>query len=328
MKKIGILYGMEHGFAGELLDRLNDAPIAGTSADIVKIGGQKMDTIPDYHVLLDRASGEVPFYKSFLKQAALNGTRVVNDPFVNCEDDNYFHYTMAGKIGLNVPKVVILPSKERPSGASAESMQNMIFPLNWDELFNYVGFPAYLKPNQGKGNTNAYTVYNKHEFFSAYDLTGNKPVILKEAIEYEKYYRVFVIGRSEARTVIYEPMKPHHMRYSEREADLTKKMKADIEKAAIKVTTALGLDFNVVDVGIHNKEIYLPEFQNPFPNLDKNLVYDETYEWVLDNTAVFLTKIAREGKVRSSHHTWSQFLRGPKSPTRKRKKSRLKTNKK
>ena len=111
-----------------------------------------------------------------LKLAVLNGTPVVNNPFLNYPGDNFFFEALFSKIGIPVPRTVILPSKEHPPGTNSETMRNMVFPINWDSVFAYIGFPAYIKPNMQNGNQNSYKIYNPIEFFSTYDLTGYRSI--------------------------------------------------------------------------------------------------------------------------------------------------------
>ena len=51
-------------------------------------------------------------------------------------------------------------------------MRNLEYPLNWDEIFDYVGFPAFLKPHDGGGWKSVYKVDSPQEFFAAYDESG------------------------------------------------------------------------------------------------------------------------------------------------------------
>ena len=50
-------------------------------------------------------------------------------------------------------------------------MRNLEFPIVWEGVFEYVGFPAFLKPFDGGGWKNMYKIGSPSEFFSAYDGT-------------------------------------------------------------------------------------------------------------------------------------------------------------
>ena len=69
-----------------------------------------------YDVVIDRISQDVPFYRAWLKNAALTGTAVVNNPFWWSADEKFFNNALATKIGVAVPKTVLLPSHRSAAG--------------------------------------------------------------------------------------------------------------------------------------------------------------------------------------------------------------------
>ena len=106
----------------------------------------------------------------------LTGTTVINNPFWWSADDKFFNYALASKIGVAVPPTVLLPHKSHPPGTTDRSMRNLMYPLNWDEIFGYIGFPAFLKPYSGGGWKSVYKVDNRRRnCFAAYDET-RRPV--------------------------------------------------------------------------------------------------------------------------------------------------------
>ena len=85
-----------------------------------------------YDVIVDRISHDIPFYRSFLKNAVLTGTKVINNPFWWSADDKFFNYALAAKLGVAVPPTVLLPHKKHPTGTTDRSMRNLKYPLDWD----------------------------------------------------------------------------------------------------------------------------------------------------------------------------------------------------
>ena len=108
VKKIGILFGMENTFPPAFVDKVNSMKVEGVTAEFVKIGGIRMDEPKRYEVIIDRISQDIQFYRAYLKNAALHGTIVVNNPFWWTADDKFFNYALAHKMGLG--------SKRRKSG--------------------------------------------------------------------------------------------------------------------------------------------------------------------------------------------------------------------
>src|SRR5262249_13662040 len=132
----------------EEVQRLN----AGVVAEYAKLGGTRMNEPCPYAVLIDRISHEVPYYRSYLKNAVLQGTVVINNPFMWCADDKYFEASLAAKLGVAHPKTVVLPNKDYVPGiVPTESLRNLVYPLDWNALLEYIGLPCVLKDAHGGG---------------------------------------------------------------------------------------------------------------------------------------------------------------------------------
>ena len=80
VKKIGIMFGMENTFPPALVEKINGMKVEGVTAEFVKLGGVKMAEPSGYRVIIDRISQDIPFYRAYLKNAALSGTIVINNP--------------------------------------------------------------------------------------------------------------------------------------------------------------------------------------------------------------------------------------------------------
>ena len=212
-KIIGVLHGKERSFPEALVKRINEKNIKDISAAPVKIDKVIQGDPSGYAVIIDRISQDVPFYRAFLKNAAISGTAVINNPFWWSADEKFFNNALATKIGVPVPKTVILPSRELPDDTSAESFSNLAYPLDWKGIFDYVGFPAYMKPFAGGGWKNVYRLNDMNEFFERHAETGQLVMLLQEEIVFEEYYRCYCIGRKHVRIMPYEPRNPHHLRY-------------------------------------------------------------------------------------------------------------------
>ena len=57
-----------------------------------------------YAVLVDRISHEVPYYRSYLKHAVLQGVTVVNNPFMWTADDKFFGASLAHEARRRQPE--------------------------------------------------------------------------------------------------------------------------------------------------------------------------------------------------------------------------------
>ena len=73
MKKIGILYGKERSFPDALIERVNSKNVKDIVAEPVKIDKVVQGEPTQYAVIIDRISQDVPFYRAYLKNAAIGG---------------------------------------------------------------------------------------------------------------------------------------------------------------------------------------------------------------------------------------------------------------
>src|SRR5947209_18754604 len=125
------------------MDRVNrKAGGKGIVAEAVKIDKVIQGEPCGYDVIIDRISQDVPFYRAFLKNAALTGTAVVNNPFWWSADEKFFNNALATKIGVDVPRTVLLPSHQIPSDTNANSFRNLAYPLECEGNISYLCMPA------------------------------------------------------------------------------------------------------------------------------------------------------------------------------------------
>lgn len=213
MKKIGILFGQENTFPQAFIDRVNEKKVKGIVAEAVSIDMVEQAKPTDYAVIIDRISQDVPFYRAFLKNAAISGTAVINNPFWWSADEKFFNNALAEKIGVPVPKTFILPTSHRPPDTDENSFRNMKFPFAWEHMFDTIGFPAYMKPHDGGGWKSVYRVENPQDLWKKHAETENLVMMLQEEINFTEYFRCYVLNTDNVHIMQYEPRNPHHLRY-------------------------------------------------------------------------------------------------------------------
>ncbi len=213
MKKIGILFGQENSFPPALVERINQKAGGEMQAEFVRIDKVVQGEPCGYDVIVDRISQDVPFYRGFLKNAALTGTAVVNNPFWWSADEKFFNNALATQIGVAVPRTVLLPSHEVPTDTNEASFRNLAYPMDWDGIFAYVGWAAFFKPFAGGGWKNVYRLHDAEEFFRAYSETGQLVMMLQEEVKFDMYFRCYCIDQRHVKIMNYEPRNPYHLRY-------------------------------------------------------------------------------------------------------------------
>ncbi len=308
MKKIGVLFGKERSFPEAFIERVNSKNISGISAEPVRIDKVMQGESSGYAVIIDRISQDVPFYRAFLKNAAISGTAVINNPFWWSADEKFFNNALATKIKVPVPKTVILPSRDLPDDTSEDSFSNLAYPLDWKGIFDYVGFPAYMKPFAGGGWKNVYRLESMDDFFHKHAETGQLVMLLQEEIVFDQYYRCYCVGGKHVRIMPYEPRNPHHLRYV---ADFSPsaQLLQEMESIVLRINHYLGYDFNTVELALRDGVPYAIDFCNPAPDAEIKSVGQENFDWVVETAANYAIERAEEQKEGMDNLTWGEYVK-------------------
>jgi Glutathione synthase/Ribosomal protein S6 modification enzyme (glutaminyl transferase) len=308
MKKIGILYGKERSFPHAFIERVNSKQVDDVSAEPVLINKVIQGDCDEYAVIIDRISQDVPFYRAYLKNAAICGTAVINNPFWWSADEKFFNNCLAVKIGVPVPKTVILPSHDLPPDTSNESFANLAYPLDWKGIFDYVGFPAYMKPFAGGGWKNVYKLRSLEDFYQNHRETGQLVMLLQEEIVFEEYYRCYCIGGKYVRIMPYEPRNPHHLRYQASFSPSGERLK-QMEEIVLRINQYLGYDFNTVELAVRDGIPYAIDFCNPAPDADRASVGDDNFDWVVETAATYTIERALAHEPGKDNLTWGEYMK-------------------
>lgn len=307
-KKIGILYGRERSFPMALIEAINRKNVPGIVAEPVRVDKVLQARDSGYAVIIDRISQDVPFYRAFLKNAALCGTAVINNPFWWSADEKFFNNCLAETIGVPVPKTVILPSRDLPADTTDQSFSNLAFPLDWESIFRYVGFPAYMKPFAGGGWKNVYRLHDAEEFYQRHAETGQLVMLLQEEIIFSEYYRCYCIGGKYIRVMPYEPRNPHHLRYQAGFSPSPERLR-QMEDIVLRINSWLGYDFNTVELAVRDGIPYAIDFCNPAPDAERTSVGEDNFSWVVDTSADYAIERALSHREQVDNLTWGNYLR-------------------
>jgi hypothetical protein len=307
-ERIGLIVGMEDTFPHAFIAKVNETP--GFRAELAKIGATPAESYdPPYRVLIDRLSHEVPFYRFHLKAASLAGTFVINDPLWWSADEKFFGFSVASKIGVAVPRTVMLPQKSYiPAINPRKSLRNLEFPLDWEAIARYVGFPAILKPADGGGWKNVSRVNNMQELLRDYDKSGTNVMTLQQFIDFDEYVRCICIGKEFIYPIKYDPRRRC---YVETNGFLPKALETKILDGAWAINHALGYDMNSVEFACKDGVPYAIDFTNPAPDMDIHSILPKHFNIVVDQMAKFAIKAAREGYKNHDGYAFRRFIEAP-----------------
>jgi hypothetical protein len=309
-RRVGLLVGRERSFPDALIAEVNTRA-AGVTAGYVRTDFSRIDDPKHYDVIVDRISHEVSFYQTYLKRAVLAGTYVVNNPFWRIADDKFFGTALAARLGINVPRTAALPNKDYPEGIVAESLSNLAYPMGWEDLVEYTGLPAYIKPHWGGGWRDVSRVESLAELVDAYDRSSNNCMILQEEIQWQQYIRVICIGATDFLPVAWDPRKSHFDRYLSAagvrlEADLERR----VTKEARLLNEALGYDMNTVEFAVRDGVPYAIDFMNSAPDFDITSLGEEYFAWVVRAMADLVIERAVEPHT-ETRYRWDELLTNP-----------------
>lgn len=309
MKRVGILVGREHTFPESIINKINERGDGKVIAEMIKVGGIRLDEERKYDIVIDRISHEVPYYRAMLKRLALEGTYIINNPFWWSADDKFFNFSLAEKIGVAIPKTVLLPQHAYIKDITSESLRNLEFPIDWEGIVDYVGFPAFLKPHDGGGWKNVSKVHSLEELWSEYNQSGTLCMTLQEGIEYDHFVRCYCVGQEKVLIMPYDPSKPYlsGMQYVNIDNYLTPELHVRVEQDVITICRALGYDLNTVEFAIKDGVPYAIDFMNPAPDAELASVGEYNHNWIVDNMVDFVFGKLEKG-IDAPEFRWTAML--------------------
>ncbi len=309
-KSVGLVVGREWSFPPVFIDAVN-AQDKGVIASLAKFGGEHMDAPKAYDVLVDRISHEVPMYRTVLKHAVLQGTTVINNPFMWSADDKFFGAALITKLGVVSPKTVVLPNKEYiPGIVPGESLRNLKYPLDWDEIVSHVGLPCILKDAHGGGWKEVYVCDTKADLIHNYDNSGLLTMIVQEFIKWDEFVRCICIGQEEILPIKYDPKE---RKYRSDKDFLGPVLGPRVVKDAQTIVRAFGYDMNSIEFAIKDGVPYAIDFMNPAPDFDINSLTEEFFNWAVEHMADMVIRLAKDPRTTTKALGWDAMFTASRS---------------
>ncbi len=300
-KRVGLLVGREWSFPPAFIDEVNRRN-EGVVAEFVSIGAVAMDQPCPYDVIVDRISHEVPFYRTYLKQAVLEGCAVVNNPFMWTADDKLFGAALITKLGLASPKTLVLPNKEYiPGIVPQESLRNMQL-VDWEGIARDIGMPCILKDAHGGGWRDVYVCHSLDELIRNYDQSGLLTMIVQEFIQFEQFVRCMCLGQEEILVMQYDPKQ---RRYIVDQDYLAPELRDRVVRDCRTIVKALGYDMNSIEFAIRDGVPYAIDFMNPAPDMDIYSLTPPYFEWVVTHMADMVIRLAKGGRRQVVESGWA-----------------------
>lgn len=305
-KRIGLLIGREWSWPQAFLNEVNNRQ-AGVVAEFAEIGGTKMGEACPYAVIFDRISHEIPYYRFYIKYAALQGCYVINNPFTWSADDRFFGIALLNKLNVNVPRTVVLPNKGVEAESVPESFRNLKYPMDWEGIINYVGVPAILKDGRAGISRRSYWVRDVNTLIRNYDESDTATMILQQIIEADVHIHCFVVGQEHVLPIRYDK---EHARYLDGEPfkGLNPELEQRMRRAALIISRAFGYDVNMVEFVVKDGEPYVINATYPTPDLDVNRMSSAHFNWCVQKMADLAIEVALKPRPQLLDYSWHKFM--------------------
>jgi hypothetical protein len=211
-------------------------------------------------------------------------------------------------LGVASPKTLVLPNKDYVPGiVHPDSLRNLIAPLDWQGIVEYVGLPCILKDAHGGGWKDVYVCHTLDELIANYDNSGLHTMIAQEFIEWEQFIRCICLGQEEVLPIKYDP---HERKYHVEHDYLSDELRQRIVEDSLKLVRALGYDMNSIEWAVHGGVPYAIDFMNPAPDMDINSLTPHYFEWAVTHMADMAIRLAREPRPQVRETRWSAMLAG------------------
>jgi hypothetical protein len=248
----------------------------------------------------------VPYYRSYLKNAMLQGSHVINNPLMWTADDKFFGASLISKLGLVSPKTAVLPNKEYIPGIDhGKSLRNLAFPMPWQDLVEYVGgFPCILKDAHGGGWKEVYVCHNVEELYRSYDKSGLLTMVLQEFIRWDDYIRCMVLGQENVLVMRYDP----NTRQYSHPVGLPQELYDRIVSDCQTLCRAFGYDMNTCEFAVRDGVPYAIDFMNPAPDMDVNSLGYEFHRWCVEGMADLCIGLAKKPRPPLAETRWNELF--------------------
>jgi hypothetical protein len=287
-KLVGILESRDDRFMADVVSRLGAIPV-----EYVSFADERVPVERAYRVVVDRLSFRYPFLREMMKNLALNGTYIINNPFAAATTNKLVDMRLGSRLGLTFPKTIVLPDQ-----VTVEETSSLVAQPHFDRVAEELGFPCVLKPFDGYGWQDVYLVSSAQELRNLYLALCSRYVLMaQQLITFKDYFRVFCFDKKDVLFIrwVPKPLAMGQYLYS----DLSGM--GDVLERLVRLTTqfnqALDLDVNVMEWCVDEKgQWWVIDAFNEVPDITPGALPHEYYTWIVDKFAACIKDKLDPGK--------------------------------
>lgn len=275
--KVGILESRDDLFILDVVSRLKEVTVEFLSFQqcSVPVSG-------DYRVIVDRRSFRYPFLREILKNLALGGTYIINNPFAASLTNKMVDSKICSVLGIPSPRTMVLPD-----ALVQEEFAEAVTEPSWERIAEEIGFPCVVKPFDGYAWQEVHILHSLEELQKMYDsLKARYILLVQQWIKYKDYYRAFCFNKREVLFVkwIPRPFALGEYLYSDlKPLDLLKDL---LTHYTVELNSSLDLDINVVEWCIDQEgQAWMIDAYNEVPDVDRRQVPEPCYTGIVEKFA-------------------------------------------
>ena len=274
---IGLLLGTEEDWPAAfetILRRLG--PVADASGeqhtfDVERITIEPFDLRyrPRYDLVIDRLAYWYYHPREWLKKIALmDDVYLLNSPFTFQSMEKHAAYCAMIRLGLKVPRTVLVPFKNPPDHAKwAYTAAQYNAPFDLDAIAERLGYPLFMKPYDGGAWVGVTRIKDSAGLHRAYDESGQRLMHLQQSIEgYDAFARSLSIG-PETMVMKFRPELPMHDRYAVEYEFLTPEIGDEVVSISRLINAFFRWEFNSCEVLVRGGEVYPIDYANACPDV-------------------------------------------------------------
>jgi hypothetical protein len=274
---IGLLLGTEEDWPRAfetLVDRLGPvADEAGARHRIrterITIEPFELTDRPRYDLVIDRLAWWYYVPREWLKKVALlDDVYLLNSPFTFQSMEKHAAYCAMLRLGLKVPRTVLVPHKDPPDSARFQyTAAKYNRPFELEEIAARIGYPLFMKPFDGGQWVGVSRIRDERELKRAYDESGRRLMHLQASVEdFDVFARSLSIG-PETMIMDFRPDEPMHSRYAVTHDFLTPELGWEVETISRLVNAFFRWEFNSCEVLVRGEDAHPIDYANASPDV-------------------------------------------------------------
>jgi hypothetical protein len=266
---IGFLEYRSDEFISEVVKKLREK---GYEANYIKLRHWRVPLHSKYKIIVDRLSYSIPILRELLKNFALDGTYVINNPFFASVTNKIIDSKICTQNDIPIPTTHILPKL-----AEGDPLE-MISRPHWEKIEGDIGFPCVLKPYDGYAKEKVFIVNTLDELKNLYSILKTDHILLVQKYIYpSSVYRVFCVGKE--KTIIIKWNPPQVTDLSEIRSSIK-----NIELMTKLISRKINFDFNSVEWAVDEKgKLFLIDAFNDVPLISLKEMPKQYYDLILNN---------------------------------------------